>query len=277
MIVTVTRAGLSEILGNGPKENINLVPTMGALHEGHLSLVRAARKAGGTVVATIFVNPAQFNDPDDLKNYPRSPRRDLEMLEAEGADVVFMPSVEEIYPEPDTRVFDFGRLDKVMEGASRPGHFNGVAQVVSRLFELVKPARAWFGEKDFQQVAVVREMVRQLGMEVSIMECPTVREADGLAMSSRNLLLKPEHRVAAPDIYRALRIGAAKAGTMPPRELEKLVAAETERSGLLETVYFRIVDARTLEDIESWNEPGPRRGCIAVRAGGVRLIDNIAF
>jgi pantoate--beta-alanine ligase len=242
------------------------VPTMGALHEGHLSLVRAAKKTGGTVVVSVFVNPTQFNDPVDLRNYPRTPERDLAMLEAEGIDVVFMPPVEEIYPEPDTRVWDFGELDKVMEGATRPGHFNGVAQVVSRLFELVRPVRAFFGQKDFQQVAVIREMVRQAHREgepwagVEIVECPTVRDEDGLALSSRNALLSPEHRAAAPDIYRALRLGALKAGELSRRELTRYVTAETERSGLLKVIYFDMM--------------GPQ-ACIAVQAGNVRLIDNL--
>ncbi len=255
---------------------------MGALHEGHLSLVRAAKKSGGTVVVSIFVNPTQFNDPNDLRCYPRTPEKDLAMLEEEGADVVFMPPVEEVYPEPDTRVltsqcrFDFGQLDKVMEGTTRPGHFNGVAQVVSRLFDLVKPSEAFFGQKDFQQVAVVREMVRQSGMDVGIVECPTVREEDGLAMSSRNTLLAPEYREAAPDICRALRLGAEKAGMMTPRELEKWVTAKVERNGLLKVIYFRIVDAATLADIENWDTPH-RQGCIAVQAGNVRLIDNLRY
>lgn len=276
MTVTGTRAGLADALNAVPRENIKFVPTMGALHEGHLSLVRAAKRSGGTVVVSVFVNPSQFNDPDDLKNYPRTPAQDLEMLEREGADVVFMPSVAEVYPEPDTRVFDFGPLDRVMEGAARPGHFNGVAQVVSRLFEMVGPSAAFFGQKDFQQVAVVRELVRQSGMDVRIEECPTVREPDGLAMSSRNVLLTDAHRKAAPDIYRALRLGAEKAGTVPPRELERWVAAETERGGLLKVIYFRIVNAATLGGIENWDCPR-RQGCIAVQAGNVRLIDNYGF
>ena len=276
MKVTETRAELAEALAGIPREDIKLVPTMGALHEGHLSLVKAAKRSGGTVVVSIFVNPTQFNDPNDLRSYPRTPEKDLGMLEREGADVVFMPSVTEVYPEPDTRVFDFGQLDKVMEGATRQGHFNGVAQVVSRLFDMVKPSQAFFGQKDFQQVAVVKEMTRQLGMEVEIVECPIVREADGLAMSSRNVLLAPEYRKAAPDIYRALRLGAEKAGAMPPRDLERWVIGEAERNGLLKVIYFRIVDAGTLADIENWDTPR-RQGCIAVQAGSVRLIDNIRY
>jgi pantoate--beta-alanine ligase len=226
------------------------------------------------VVVSVFVNPTQFNDPTDLRNYPRTPETDLALLEAEEADVVFMPTVEEIYPEPDTRVFDFGTLDKVMEGATRPGHFNGVAQVVSRLFELVQPAQAFFGAKDFQQVAVVRAMVRQLGIDVEIVECPIVREADGLAMSSRNILLTPEYRIAAPDIFRALKLGAEKVGEMTPRQLEKWVTREVERGGLLKVIYCKIVNADTLVEADDWNTPPTKQICIAVQAGNIRLIDN---
>ncbi len=223
-----------------------------------MSLVRCAKKNGGKVVLSIFVNPTQFNDPGDLKNYPRTPERDLEMLGKEGVDVVFMPSVEEIYPAPDKRVWDFGSLDKTMEGATRPGHFNGVAQVVSRLFELVRPRAAFFGQKDFQQIAIVKEMVRQAReagedwAEVDIVECPTVREADGLALSSRNALLSAEHRAVAPDIYRALKLYAENADTD--------VTAEIERNGLLKTIYCTVADGRIY---------------VAVQAGNVRLIDNI--
>ncbi len=268
MRVAETREALGEALRGVPGEEINFVPTMGALHEGHLSLVREAGKAGGVVVVSVFVNPTQFNDPSDLKNYPRTPGKDLELLQAEGVDLVFMPTVEEMYPAPDTRVWDFGSLDKVMEGATRPGHFNGVAQVVSRLFDLVRPGRAFFGQKDFQQIAIIREMVRQATEAgepwagVEIVECPTVREDDGLAMSSRNALLTPRHRAAAPDIYRALRLGALKAEELSPREVERYVRAEVERSGLLKVIYFDMM--------------GPR-ACVAVQAGNVRLIDNILF
>jgi pantoate--beta-alanine ligase len=268
MKVVETKRELREALEGVSQHQIMFVPTMGALHEGHISLVRKARKEGGTVVVSVFVNPTQFNDPTDLKNYPRTPEKDLAMLEAEGVDVVFMPSVEEIYPVPDTRVWDFGELDKIMEGATRPGHFNGVAQVVSRLFDLVKPARAFFGQKDFQQVAIIREMVRQgreanePWAEVEIVECPIIREEDGLAMSSRNTLLTAAHRAAAPDIYRALRLGAMKAGELSSRELERYVVAETERGGLLKVIYFGMMGTQA---------------CIAVQAGAVRLIDNMRY
>ena len=188
---------LRRALGSRNRSGIGFVPTMGALHAGHRSLVERARRECATVVVSVFVNPTQFDDKTDLKNYPRTPEADLRLLEEVGADYVFMPSVEEVYPEPDTRTFDFGMIDKVMEGATRPGHFNGVAQVVSRLFDLVKPAKAYFGEKDFQQIAVIREMVRQLRIPVEIIPCPIVRGEDGLALSSRNTLLDTDHRTAA--------------------------------------------------------------------------------
>lgn len=258
-------------------EKIGFVPTMGALHAGHISLVEAARRENGVVVVSVFVNPTQFNDPEDLRNYPRTPEKDLEMLRAAGADIVFMPAVEEMYPQPDTRVFDFGQTDKVMEGATRPGHFNGVAQVVSRLFDMVKPDRAYFGQKDFQQIAVIRAMVAQLDIPVEIVECPIVREDDGLAMSSRNLLLTPEHRAAAPAIYAALRRAVELKGTMPLSELENWVIREIEKSPLLKVIYFQIVDSGTLFHAGRLDDGTPKQGCIAVQAGNIRLIDNIRF
>ena len=254
---------------------IGFVPTMGALHCGHRSLVERARRECDTVVVSVFVNPTQFNDPNDLRSYPRTPDADCRLLAEVGADYVFMPAAEEIYPEPDTRQFDFGLIDKVMEGATRPGHFNGVAQVVSRLLELVRPARAYFGEKDFQQIAVVKAMVAQLALPVEIVECPIVRGDDGLALSSRNALLDAAHRAAAPDICRALRLGAERAAGMTPAELADFVTRETERSGLLEVIYFQSVDALTMQQVAAWDESERIQGCIAVQAGAVRLIDNI--
>ena len=176
-------------------KTIGFVPTMGALHEGHLSLVRIASGHCDVVVVSVFVNPTQFNDPKDLERYPRDLQKDAKLLSETRCELIFAPTVQDIYPEPDTRVFDFGLIDKVMEGKYRPGHFNGVAQVVSRLFDIVKPHKAFFGEKDFQQLAVIREMVRQLKLEVEIVACPIVREADGLAMSSRNLLLNESREI----------------------------------------------------------------------------------
>jgi pantoate--beta-alanine ligase len=275
MIVVNTVAELNSALANKPKEGIGFVPTMGALHAGHRSLVERARRENDTVVVSVFVNPTQFNDKNDLKNYPRTPEADCAVLEAAGADIVFMPSVEDIYPEPDTREFDFGLIDKVMEGATRPGHFNGVAQVVSRLFALVNPACAYFGEKDFQQIAVIKAMVEQLAIDIEIVECVIVRGEDGLALSSRNELLTPEHRAAAPHIYATIKQCAERMNTMTPAELTEWVVSTIDSNPLLKTIYFEAVDARTMQKVERWDESERIQGCCAVQAGQIRLIDNI--
>ena len=266
---------LRRALGSRDRSGIGFVPTMGALHAGHRSLVERARRECATVVVSVFVNPTQFNDKTDLKNYPRTPEADLRLLEEVGADYVFMPSVEEVYPEPDTRTFDFGMIDKVMEGATRPGHFNGVAQVVSRLFDLVKPAKAYFGEKDFQQIAVIREMVRQLRIPVEIIPCPIVRGEDGLALSSRNTLLDTDHRMAAPYIYKVLKAAVEKSHQTTPDQLAAWVTAQVESNPLLKVIYFQVVDAATMQQVRTWEESPAIQGCIAVQAGDIRLIDNI--
>ena len=266
---------LRRALGSRDRSGIGFVPTMGALHAGHRSLVERARRECATVVVSVFVNPTQFNDKTDLKNYPRTPESDLRLLEEVGADYVFMPSVEEVYPEPDTRTFDFGMIDKVMEGATRPGHFNGVAQVVSRLFDLVKPAKAYFGEKDFQQIAVIREMVRQLRIPVEIIPCPIVRGEDGLALSSRNTLLDTDHRTAAPYIYKVLKAAVEKSHQTTPDQLAAWVTAQVESNPLLKVIYFQVVDAATMQQVRTWEESPAIQGCIAVQAGDIRLIDNI--
>lgn len=266
---------LTDALKGLGHHDIGFVPTMGALHAGHRSLVERARKECRTVVVSVFVNPTQFNDKNDLRNYPRTPEADSALLEAAGADFVLMPAVEEIYPTPDTRQFDFGLIDKVMEGATRPGHFNGVGQVVSRLFDIVRPAKAYFGEKDFQQIAVIKSLVAQLNMPVEIVECPIVREADGLALSSRNTLLTPEHRAAAPHIYEVLSQCPAQARQMTPAELTAWVTAEVERQPLLKVIYFAAVDAATMQTVGAWSDSEQVQGCIAVQAGQIRLIDNI--
>ena len=266
---------LRRALGSRDRSGIGFVPTMGALHAGHRSLVERARRECATVVVSVFVNPTQFNDKTDLKNYPRTPEADLRLLEEVGADYVFMPSVEEVYPEPDTRTFDFGMIDKVMEGATRPGHFNGVAQVVSRLFDLVKPAKAYFGEKDFQQIAVIREMVRQLRIPVEIIPCPIVRGEDGLALSSRNTLLDTDHRTAAPYIYKVLKAAVEKSHQTTPDQLAASVTAQVESNPLLKVIYFQVVDAATMQQVRTWEESPAIQGCIAVQAGDIRLIDNI--
>ena len=275
MKVVNTVAELNAALAPLKREGIGFVPTMGALHAGHRSLVERARRENDTVVVSVFVNPTQFNDKNDLKNYPRTPEADCAILEAAGADIVFMPTVEDIYPEPDTRQFDFGLVDKVMEGATRPGHFNGVAQVVSRLFALVNPARAYFGEKDFQQIAVIKAMVEQLAIDIEIVECVIVRGDDGLALSSRNELLTPEHRAAAPHIYATISQCASKMESMSPEELTKWVVSTIDSNPLLKTIYFEAVDARTMQRVEKWSDSERIQGCCAVQAGNIRLIDNI--
>ena len=275
MKVVNTVAELNAALAPLKREGVGFVPTMGALHAGHRSLVERARRENETVVVSVFVNPTQFNDKNDLKNYPRTPEADCAILEAAGADIVFMPTVEDIYPEPDTRQFDFGLVDKVMEGATRPGHFNGVAQVVSRLFALVNPARAYFGEKDFQQITVIKAMVEQLAIDIEIVECAIVRGEDGLALSSRNELLTPEHRAAAPHIYATISQCASKMETMNPEELTNWVVSTIDSNPLLKTIYFEAVDARTMQRVEKWSDSERIQGCCAVQAGDIRLIDNI--
>ena len=262
-------------LDKAEQSGIGFVPTMGALHAGHRSLVERARRENGTVVVSVFVNPTQFNDKNDLKHYPRTPEADARLLEEAGADFVLMPSVEEIYPQPDSRQFDFGLIDKVMEGATRPGHFNGVAQVVSRLFDIVRPARAYFGEKDFQQIAVIKSMVAQLALPIEIVECAIVRGEDGLALSSRNTLLDAAHRAAAPHIYATLRAAVAQSQEMAPARLKEWVTAEVERNPLLKVIYYQSVDARTMQEVATWDDSPRIQGCIAVQAGDIRLIDNI--
>lgn len=262
-------------LDKAEQSGIGFVPTMGALHAGHRSLVERARRENGTVVVSVFVNPTQFNDKNDLKHYPRTPEADARLLEEAGADFVLMPTVEEIYPQPDTRQFDFGLIDKVMEGATRPGHFNGVAQVVSRLFDIVRPARAYFGEKDFQQIAVIKSMVAQLALPIEIVECAIVRGEDGLALSSRNTLLDAAHRAAAPHIYATLRAAVTQSQEMAPARLKEWVTAEVERNPLLKVIYYQSVDARTMQEVATWDDSPRIQGCIAVQAGDIRLIDNI--
>ena len=262
-------------LDKAEQSGIGFVPTMGALHAGHRSLVERARRENGTVVVSVFVNPTQFNDKNDLKHYPRTPEADARLLEEAGADFVLMPTVEEIYPQPDTRQFDFGLIDKVMEGATRPGHFNGVAQVVSSLFDIVRPARAYFGEKDFQQIAVIKSMVAQLALPIEIVECAIVRGEDGLALSSRNTLLDAAHRAAAPHIYATLRAAVTQSQEMAPARLKEWVTAEVERNPLLKVIYYQSVDARTMQEVAAWDDSPRIQGCIAVQAGDIRLIDNI--
>ena len=257
---------------------IALVPTMGALHAGHISLVRQAKKECDICVVSIFVNPNQFNNKEDLDKYPRDVERDAALLQKEGVDIVFAPTVDEVYPEPDTRQFDFGQLDKVMEGRFRPGHFNGVAQVVSRLFDMVKPDKAYFGEKDFQQLAIVRAMVRQLALDVQIVPMPIVREASGLAMSSRNERLSAEEKKIAANIYKALQKSKNEwYNRVPVGETKINVVNLIEASEQLQVEYFQIVDGDSLQEVSGWADSQHIVGCITVFCGKVRLIDNIIY
>ncbi len=258
-------------------KSIGLVPTMGALHEGHKSLVDRCRKENDVVVVSVFVNPTQFNNKEDLRTYPRTEEADKALLEAAGCDVVFMPSVEEVYPEPDTRVFNLGPVAEVMEGPMRPGHFNGVAQIVSKLFMMVEPDRAYFGEKDFQQIAVIREMVRQEGFKLQIVPCPIVREADGLAKSSRNVRLTPENRAVAPNIYRLLNESLDFAKSHTVDETIKFVTTGINAYDAMEVEYYQIVDGITMQPISAWTDTRYAVGCITVYCGDVRLIDNITY
>jgi pantoate--beta-alanine ligase len=256
---------------------IGFVPTMGALHEGHLSLVEKAGRETNFVVVSIFVNPTQFNDKGDLERYPRILEKDVALLSSTPCQLVFAPEVDEIYPEPDTRQFNFGSLEKVMEGQFRPGHFNGVAQVVSRLFDIVKPDKAFFGEKDFQQLAIISEMVRQMNIPVEIVPCPIVREKDGLAMSSRNMLLNTEQRKNAVHISATLFEAVTKSKELTVQDLREWVIGQINTNEHLNTEYFEIVDSMTLQSVRSWSDPGEKVGCIAVHCGKIRLIDNIRF
>ena len=256
---------------------IGLVPTMGALHNGHLSLVSASQKENHITVVSIFVNPTQFNNKEDLKKYPRTPESDLKKLDQSGVDIVFMPLEKEIYPDTDTRTFDFGNLDKVMEGKHRPGHFNGVAQVVSKFFYIVQPDKAYFGEKDFQQLAIIKQMVKQLNLSVQIVPCSIVREPDGLAMSSRNVLLTPAQRKSAVLISQTLFESQKKIESFDPDTLEDWVKSTINLNEDLNVEYFEIVDDVNLLPVHSWDGPQNKIGCIAVNVGKIRLIDNIRY
>lgn len=258
-------------------KSVGLVPTMGALHEGHVSLVKKSLEQNDITVVSVFVNPTQFNNQEDLIKYPRTLDKDTSLLEDVGADFVFAPLVEEIYPEPDTRQFDFGLLDKVMEGRFRPGHFNGVAQVVSRLFDIVKPDRAYFGEKDFQQLAIIRDMVKQYHYPIEIVPMPIVREQSGLAKSSRNQRLSDTEKEQAVAISRILLKSKAEWIKYSVAETLKNVVDEINEVASLTVEYFEIVDGDTLQSIDNWSDTLYAVGCITVFCGEVRLIDNITY
>lgn len=260
-------------------KTVGLVPTMGALHEGHASLVRQSVKDNGVTVVSVFVNPTQFNDKTDLNTYPRTLETDCKLLESVGADYVLAPSVDEIYPSPDSRHFEFPPVTTVMEGAHRPGHFNGVCQVVSRLFYIVRPDRAYFGEKDWQQIAVIKALVKYLDLNVSIVECPIVREADGLAKSSRNTLLASGERAIAPVIYQKLSESVDYAKSHTLKETHDWVVDGINATEGLQVEYFSIVDGNTLLDVENWGDTDNVVGCITVFCGDkpIRLIDHIKY
>lgn len=279
MIVVETVDKLRAILAAARAEgkSVGLVPTMGALHEGHASLVQRSVEENDVTVVSVFVNPTQFNDKGDLERYPRTLDADCALLSSLGANYVFAPSVEEVYPEPDTRVFDFAPLDKVMEGVYRPGHFNGVAQIVSKLFMYVEPDRAYFGEKDFQQLAIIREMVRQLGFKLQVVGCPIVREKDGLALSSRNTLLTPEQRITALAISKTLFASLDYAKLHTLTETKQMVEQAIAGTEGLELEYYEVVDGNTLQPVASWDDTDYIVGCITVYCGKVRLIDNIRY
>ncbi|MEG1915782.1 MAG: pantoate--beta-alanine ligase [Muribaculaceae bacterium] len=258
-------------------KNIGLVPTMGALHEGHISLVKRCNAENDVTVVSVFVNPTQFNNKEDLKTYPRTEDADAKLLEVAGCDIVFMPTPNEVYPEPDTRIFSLGAVADVMEGAKRPGHFNGVAQIVSKLFYFVEPNRAYFGEKDFQQIAVIRSMVALESINVEIVSCPIVRESDGLAKSSRNVRLTPEMRKIAPNIAQILSESCTFAKSHSVVETQRYVIDSINSFPGMEVEYYEIVDGLTLQPVAEWSQSKYIVGCVTVYCGDVRLIDNIAY
>ena len=268
---------LTVFLDNHPnKRSLGFVPTMGALHEGHASLIKKSLSQNALSICSIFVNPAQFNNKTDFKNYPKSLDKDLKLLKKIGCDIVFTPLKETIYPNGfPSSVFDFGVLDKVMEGAKRPGHFNGVAMVVSRLFEIIKPQRAYFGEKDFQQLAIIKSLTAQKFKDIEIIPCSTLREKDGLAMSSRNLLLNKRYRAAAPRIYERLLAAQKRAKNSSVSELKSWVINSFKRDEDLVLEYFEITDAKSLKKSTCWSDFPKHIACLAVFAGTTRLIDNI--
>lgn len=266
-----------QLAESGKCGTIGFVPTMGALHAGHLSLVRNAMEENEMVVVSIFVNPTQFNDPKDLQRYPRDIEADLKLLEPTGCDLVFAPEPEEIYPEPDTRKFDFGKLETVMEGKHRPGHFNGVAQVISKLFRIVKPDKAYFGQKDFQQLAIIKQLVKQLQLPIEIVACPIIREESGLAMSSRNQLLSAVERENAAIINKTLQAAKKLSAKKSVQELTEWVTETINKNPLLYVEYFEVVDDETLQPVKSWKDSGTKIGCIAAYCGKIRLIDNIVL
>ena len=288
MQTITTIAALNAAIEEAKNANktIGLVPTMGALHEGHLSLIHKAREQNDLVVVSVFVNPIQFNNKEDLAKYPRTVEADCEKLSSAGADIAFVPSVEEMYPEPVNTVYHFGPIEEVMEGPRRPGHFSGVAVVVRRLFDLTKPNRAYFGEKDFQQIAIIRNLLEQIKYPIEIVPCPIVRAEDGLALSSRNMRLSAEARAVAPHIYATLQQAVEMSEVEDVETVHDFVidtlSSFHEVNGLDESLkfepeYFEIVNDTTLQPISDWKDAKGIVGCIAVWLTGVRLIDMVRF
>ena len=277
MLVVETIKELKQELEKYNSKNIGFVPTMGALHDGHISLVKRSVEENDVTVVSVFVNPTQFNDKADLERYPRTEEADKKLLDAAGCDIVFMPKVEEMYPEEDTRVFNFGCIETVMEGKYRPGHFNGVAQIVSKLFYAVEPTRSYFGEKDFQQVAIIRDMVRQLNLPVEIIACPIIREESGLARSSRNELLSAEERKKAALISEVFSKSVNFAKEMSVEEVKNWVCEQFTHDEVFKMDYYDIVDGNSLQSISSWEDSDYIVGCIAIYCGKIRLIDNIHY
>lgn len=281
MEVIKTQKDLAKVLDQLRAEGktIGLVPTMGALHAGHASLVCRSVKENDITVVSVFVNPTQFNDKKDLENYPRDVVADEKFLQSLDATIAFVPEVSEMYPEPDTRHFSYPPIDTVMEGARRPGHFNGVCQIVSKLFYAVKPDKAYFGEKDFQQIAVIRAMVNDLKIPVEICPCPIVRQEDGLALSSRNALLNEDERKIALNISKTLKDSVEFAAEHGVKETQKYVVDTLNAIDGLEVQYFEIVDGISLQEVDDWEDSNYIVGCITVYCGHipVRLIDNIKY
>ncbi|WP_321347324.1 pantoate--beta-alanine ligase [uncultured Draconibacterium sp.] len=276
-LVSTVQELQTEIQRIADGKTVGFVPTMGALHQGHISLVKQAVSENPVVVVSIFVNPTQFNDPNDLERYPRTLENDMKLLEPTGCSIVFAPNAKEVYPEPDKRKFNFGKLEEVMEGKHRPEHFNGVAQVVSRLFDMVKPTKSYFGLKDFQQLAIIKNMVKQLQLPVEIVPCAIIREESGLAMSSRNELLTEEQRknaaVISETLFKAKELKEQKSA----QEITDWVTETINKNPFLDVEYFEIVDDEQLQPVKNWDEDSTKVGCIAVFCGKIRLIDNIVF
>ncbi len=259
------------------EKSIGFVPTMGALHEGHISLIKNSIQENDVTIASIFVNPTQFNDPNDLENYPRTIDTDIEKLDKAHCDIVFIPNVEEMYLNQEKRKFDFGYIEKIMEGKYRIGHFNGVATIVSKFFDIIKPDNAYFGQKDFQQLAIIKNLVKQYNYNINIVAGPTIRERDGLAMSSRNKLLTNKQREIAPLIFKTLKKAVKKADDLNIEELKKWLVEQINSNKLMKVEYFDVVNTETLKSIVNWDKKCKITGCIAIKIGKIRLIDNINF